>query len=113
MFMTSNTNALKELRKIPGVGKVVATDLLNLGYRSIADLEGEDPEIMYVRHNERKGNVQDICLLYTFRSVVYFADTDRQVQYPEKLKWWNWMDKQKVDSKTKDAQIRKKKYIPG
>ena len=111
--MTSNTNKLKELRKIPGVGKVVATDLLNLGYRSISDLKGEDPEILYVRHNDRKGKVQDICMLYTFRSAVYFADTFGQVQDPEKLKWWNWMDKQKVDSKTKDAQIRKKKHIPG
>ena len=112
MSMISNMNALKELRKIPGVGKVVAMDLFNLGYRSIADLKGEDPEIMYVRHNSQKEEVQDICMLYTFRSAVYFADTFGQAQDPDKLKWWNWMDKQKVDSKTKDTQIRRKKHIP-
>jgi len=111
--MNNHTFALKELREIPGVGKAVALDLLNLGYRSITDLKGEDPEIMYVRLNDLKGKVQDICMLYTFRSAVYFADTIGQLQDPEKLKWWNWMDEQKADSKTKDAQIRKKKNIPG
>ena len=109
--MTGKAKTLKELTTIPGVGKVVAMDLLNLGYRSIADLKGEDPEIMYVRHNDYKRKVQDICMLYTFRAAVYFANTFGEVQDPEKLKWWNWMDKQKVDSKVKDAQIRKKKDL--
>lgn len=109
--MLHEPNILKELSTIPGVGKVVAKDLWNLGYRSIADLRGEDPEIMYVRHNDYKGQVQDICMLYTFRSAVYFANTLGGPQDPAKLQWWNWMDKQKVDSKTKDAQIRKKKNL--
>jgi hypothetical protein len=109
--MTGKANTLKELRMIPGVGKVVAMDLLNLGYRSIADLKGEDPEVIYIRHNDYKGKVQDICMLYTFRSAVYFANTFGGVQDPEKLKWWNWMDAKKVDSNTKDAQIRKKKNL--
>ena len=104
-------NIRAELRKIPGVGKVVAMDLQNIGYNSIASLRGEDPELIYVRHNDRKGAVQDICMLYTFRSAVYFANTYGGTQDPAKLKWWNWMDKKKVDSKTKDAEIRKKKHL--
>ena len=109
--MLNKANALKELRQIPGVGKVVAADLWNLGYHSIADLKGEDPELIYIRHNDIKKEVQDICMLYIFRSAVYFADTFGKVQDAEKLKWWNWMDEQKVDSKTKDAEIRRKKHF--
>jgi hypothetical protein len=104
--MTDKATILKALRKIPGVGQAVAMDLWNLGYRSVADLKGEDADIMYVRYNDYKGQVQDICMLYTFRSAIYFANTLGGPQDPFKLKWWNWMDKQKVDSKTKDAGIR-------
>jgi nucleotidyltransferase/DNA polymerase involved in DNA repair len=47
--MESKSAVLKELRKMPGVGKVVAADLWNMGYRSIGDLKGEDPELLYIR----------------------------------------------------------------
>ena len=107
-IMEDKTKALAELRKIPGVGKAVALDLWNLGYTSINDLKGQDAELIYVLHNDQRGAVQDICMLYTFRCAVYFANTYGQLQDPEKLKWWYWMDEQKVDSKTKDEQIRMK-----
>ena len=106
--MESKAASLKELRKIPGVGKVVATDLWNMGYRSISDLKGENAELLYIRHNDQKKQVQDICMLYTFRCAVYFANTYGQLQDKEKLKWWYWKDQKKVDSKTKDAEIRKR-----
>ena len=106
--MDSKLKALKELGKIPGVGKVVALDLWNMGYRSTNDLRREDPERMYVQHNDYKGGVQDICMLYTFRCAVYYANTIGERQDPNKLKWWYWMDEKKVDSKTKDKQIRQK-----
>jgi hypothetical protein len=103
--------ALKELHKIPGVGKVVALDLWNLGFKSITDLKKQDPEEIYIRHNQAKGEVQDICMLYTFRCAVYFADTQGKKQGPEKLKWWNWMDKEKITSIEKDEQIKKRLKI--
>lgn len=109
--MDHKVESIKELQKIPGVGKVIARDLYALGYRSIADLQREDPERMYVRHNDYRGEVQDICMLYVFRCAVYFSETYGERQDPEKLKWWYWMDDDKVDSKTKDAQIRKRKKI--
>ena len=100
------------MQKIPGVGKMVAGDLIQMGYTSISDLKGENPELMYVTLNDLRGQVQDICMLYTFRSAVYFANTMGKRQDPEKLKWWNWMDKKKVDSKTKDTQIRQLRGLP-
>lgn len=103
----SKEESIKELRKIPGVGKAVAEDLFSLGFKSILDLKGKDPEVMYILHNQKKGTVQDICMLYTFRCAVYFAETPKEKQNPEKLKWWNWMDKEKVSSEEKDFQIRK------
>jgi hypothetical protein len=103
--------AIKELQTIPGVGKIVAQDLLYMGYKSLADLKNADAELMYIEHNNFKGHVQDICMLYTFRAAVYYAKTFGKRQDPEKLKWWNWMDKKKLTSKEKDAEIRSRRKI--
>ena len=100
--------SIKELQKIPGVGKTIAEDLYHLGFKSIASLKGQDPELLYLEHNDLKGSVQDICMLYTFRGAVYFANTPPAKRDPAKLKWWYWMDRVKVDSKTKDEELRKK-----
>jgi hypothetical protein len=100
--------SLKELQKIPGVGKAVAADLYEMGYTTIDSLKNENPEHMYVLHNELKGQVQDICMLYTFRCAVYFAKTPPKKQDPEKLKWWYWMDKKRVSSQIKHKTLLKK-----
>jgi hypothetical protein len=84
---------IKELRTIPGVGISIAEDLWNIGIRSISDLVGCDPEKLYELSNNYAGVVQDRCLLYVFRSSVYFAETPSSERDPEKLKWWNWKDK--------------------
>jgi hypothetical protein len=47
-------------------------------------------------------------MLYTFRCAVYFANTYGGAQDPAKLKWWYWKDEKKLDSKTKDKELRKK-----
>lgn len=78
----------KELLKIPGVGKSIAHDLLNIGIRSINDLKGKDPEKLYDKSNRYTGVIQDRCLLYVFRCAVYFASVKKHE--PDKLKWWNW-----------------------
>ena len=36
-----------DLQKIPGVGKNIEEDLLNIGIRTIEDLKGKDPEELY------------------------------------------------------------------
>jgi len=81
-------NALQRLQAIPGVGPSLAADLVSLGYRSVEELQGEDPEAMYARLMEQVGGHVDRCVLYVFRCAVYFASTDRPD--PEKLKWWSW-----------------------
>ena len=84
---------IKELTTIPGVGKSIAGDLIQIGIRSVADLKGKDPETLYDESNKMAGCVQDRCLLYVFRCAVYFAETPQHKQREEKLKWWNWKDK--------------------
>lgn len=80
--------SIKDLRRIPGVGKAVANDLYELGFKSVDDLKGQHAEKLYVHHNDLKGEVQDICMLYTFRCAIYFAETPKPKQEPSKLKWW-------------------------
>ena len=87
------SSIIKELTRIPGVGKSIATDLYNIGIRCIEDLEGKDPEQLYNDSNRFVGCVQDRCLLYVFRCAVYFAVTPKARQDTEMLKWWNWKDR--------------------
>lgn len=82
--------ALKELRRIPGIGPSLAADLYSLGYRRPEDLAQADPEAMYARLEELTGQRQDRCVLYAFRCAVYFVATAHPE--PEKLKWWHWKD---------------------
>ena len=78
----------EDLQTIPGIGKSLEQDLLDLGYRRVADLRGEDPEQMYEKLISLRGRHIDRCVLYVFRCAVYFAKNS--VHEPEKLKWWNW-----------------------
>ena len=82
--------ALGELCRIPGVGPSIATDLMSLGIREVAELRGRDPEALYAELCAQKEQKLDRCLLYVFRCAVYFASTAEHD--PEKLKWWNWKD---------------------
>ncbi len=85
-----NTAALKDLQRIPGVGPSIARDLMKLGFTRVPELRGRDPEKLYARSNQLRGQTQDRCLLYVFRCAVYFAEEKRPD--PERLKWWNWSD---------------------
>lgn len=83
--------ALKELQTIPGVGKSIAEDLWDMGFRSPADLKGLDPEKMYLDFQKMRGDSVDRCMLYVFRCAVYYAS--EKYHDPELLKWWNWKDR--------------------
>ncbi|MBZ5535122.1 MAG: helix-hairpin-helix domain-containing protein [Acidobacteriia bacterium] len=86
----SKTVAMKELQEIPGVGKSIARDLWNLGFRSAQGLKDQNPEKLYLRHCRQKGMKVDRCMLYVFRCAVYYASNNRH--QPRLLKWWNWKD---------------------
>ncbi len=81
---------LKDLQRIPGVGKSLSTDLFDLGIRSVEALDGADPEALYNGLCTLRGVRQDPCVLYVFRCAVYFASSPSPD--PDKLKWWRWKD---------------------
>ena len=88
--MTHTTNQVDPLQEIPGVGPSLASDLRRLGYSSVLDLRGEDPEAMYTRLCLVEGAHIDRCVLYVFRCAVYYAS--HEAHEADKLKWWNWKD---------------------
>jgi len=80
-----------EFEAIPGVGDKISKELIDLGYKNVGELKGENPEVMYQNLIELRGRHIDRCVLYVFRCAVYF--TSNSVHDPELLKWWNWKDK--------------------
>lgn len=82
---------MSDLRQIPGVGKNIEQDLINIGYDSIASLIGQSPEDIYLKDCLYKGFQEDKCQLYVLRLAVYYAENEART--PEKLKWWYWKDK--------------------
>ena len=88
----SKAEAIRDLIRIPGVGKSIANDLWNIGIRRVSDLKRQDPEMLYDLSNRYAGAVQDRCVLYVFRCAVYFAGHENGKPDSEKLKWWNWKD---------------------
>ena len=91
----------KEFQIIPGVGEKMAQDFLDLGFSKVSDLKNKSPEALYAKLCEIRGKHIDRCVLYVFRSSVYFASHKKH--NPELLKWWNWKDKNR----------RKKRAIGG
>jgi predicted RecB family nuclease len=83
-------SVLKDLQVIPGVGKSIARDLYEIGIRSVKDLKGRNPQILYDDMCHKQGIQIDRCMLYVMRGAVYFAS--HKTHDPEKLKWWNWKD---------------------
>lgn len=83
---------MTDLQRIPGVGEKLSQTLRALGYSSVEELRGEDPEQMYQRLNTLYGSPVDRCVLYVFRCAVYFASNT--VHDAQKLKWWYWKDGQ-------------------
>ena len=53
--------------------------------KSVADLKGQNPNVLYDKLNAYSGVTLDICMLYTFRCAVYFATKDHHEK--EKLNW--------------------------
>ena len=83
----------KEFLTIPGIGKSLSQDLVDLGYRKINDLKDADPDTMYQNLTALRGHHIDRCVLYVFRCAIYYASNS--VHEPELLKWWNWKDGEK------------------
>ncbi|MBC2714759.1 MAG: pathogenicity locus [Desulfobacteraceae bacterium] len=83
-------NVSKRFQAIPGVGKSLSKDLVDLGYQTVEELKNENPETMYRNLCRRRDRHIDRCVLYVFRCAVYYVS--HAEHNPELLKWWNWKD---------------------
>lgn len=89
---------LKDFRRMPGVGKRIAQDLWELGYRATAELAGADPQQMYEALCRLQGGRVDRCMLYVLRCAVHFATIEElgeelgEAPDPQSLTWWNYKD---------------------
>ena len=88
----------RALEQIPGVGENIAQDMRNIDISSIDDLKGKKAEDLYQRLCDFKASPVDRCMLYVFRSAIYYAENTQHD--PELLKWWNWKDEEKKASKS-------------
>lgn len=79
-----------ELQACPGVGPSIERCLLELGLKTPDDLSSQQPDELYRRLCELRGERIDPCVKYVFRCAVYWASTPDPD--PELLKWWNWKD---------------------
>jgi hypothetical protein len=86
----SKKTVLKALQALPNVGESIAVDLWDLGIRTVNDLQGQDPEEMYLRLCMQRGAHIDRCMLYVLRAVIYIASND-EVD-PNLRMWWKWKD---------------------
>lgn len=79
-----------QFKTLPGVGKSIAEDLFEMGYRGLNELSQQDPDDLYQQHCRIKGQQVDRCFLYVMRCINYSLNTIHPDK--EKLKWWNWND---------------------
>lgn len=80
-----------DLQSLPAIGPSLARDLMELGFRTPADLHGQDPEVMYADLCKLRGQHIDRCVLYAFRCAVHAVVSDNDD--PELRKWWNWKNR--------------------
>ena len=71
--------------QIPGVGKVIANGLWNIGITSIEELKDKNPENLYKKICAFKGEMIEKCVLYVYRCTVFCASND--IHDLELLKW--------------------------
>lgn len=74
------------LEIIPWIGKSITKKLNDIWIFEITDLIEQDPEKLYDQSNNVVGNIQDRCLLYTFRCAIYVVNTPTHKQQPDLLK---------------------------
>ena len=85
------TKPSDKLQTIPGVGPKLARYMNDIGINSVADLKDKKPQDLYDKLCDYQAAPVDRCMLYVFRSSVYYATNTNHG--PELLNWWAWKDK--------------------
>jgi nucleotidyltransferase/DNA polymerase involved in DNA repair len=81
-----------KLTSIPGIGKTFEKDFARIGYTSVEQLAGADPDVIFAMlklANDAEDHKTSKNYLYVTRMVIYFANGGRDAA---KLKWSAWKD---------------------
>lgn len=89
--------ALAAFQVLPSVGPASAGDLLRLGYRSVAQLAGQDPVRMRERLEQLTGLAQDPCVEDVFACAVHAAEHGVAATPP----WWTFSRRRLAASATR------------
>lgn len=87
---------LKELQKLPGVGKQISEDLYKLNIKKISDLKNKNPQKLYLDLCKIQNAKVDKCMLYVFRCIISYVNQKNQnssLQDFSLFKWWDFKDK--------------------
>jgi len=78
------------LEQIPNVGPSIAANLRLIGIQQPADLQGQDPYLLYDRLCAATGQRQDPCVYDVFIAAV------RSVEGAPKTPWWAYTAERKA-----------------
>ena len=101
---TSTKNTKNDLLQIPGIGKTFLTDLSRISVRSINQLSGKSPELLFKKlkqKNEAESHNTSKNYLYVLRMAIYYANGGRDEKL---LKWSAWSDT-KVKRKSSNSKL--------
>jgi hypothetical protein len=84
----------RKLRDLVSIGTAMLRDFEGLGVTSVTELSRRNPEKLYEKLCQIKGQPQDICCLDVFRAAVAQA---RDPHLPRKqCQWWYWSRRRKA-----------------
>lgn len=78
----------RRLEDLVSVGPAIMRDFKMLGIHSVEQLSRRNPEKLYEKLCQVKGQAQDICCLDVFRAAVAQAKNPRLPG--EQRRWWYW-----------------------
>ena len=84
----------RRLRDLVSVGPAMIRDFKMLGIYSVAQLSRRNPEKLYEKLCEIKGQPPDICCLDVFRAAV--AQARDPGLSTEQCQWWYWSRRRKA-----------------
>lgn len=87
----------RQLGDLISIGPAMLRDFELLGVKNVSHLAKQDPQRMYEKLAQLRGNRQDPCVLDTFCAAVAQARNPRLPA--EKCQWWWWSERRKRRSK--------------
>ncbi|WP_077920548.1 helix-hairpin-helix domain-containing protein [Spirosoma sp. 209] len=88
---TRELYALAQFQTIPSVGPKFASDLIFLGYYSLAELVDKDGATLMDQYEQEKGYWIDPCVEDQFRLAIHYAQTSDATKT-----WWDFTPERKA-----------------